>query len=102
MSNDKRLFDKHGIPILSDTPLFLNRLKKRMRSPYRSIEYLIFRSKLLRENKKCKICGDPKDLTVHHLLGVKKDLFHCEVLCQKCHLQIHISERDNENGSIHL
>ena len=42
---------------------------------------------------RCVYCGSTKNLEIHHIiplyLGGKNDLGNMEVVCKKCHLQIH-------------
>lgn len=59
-------------------------------------EYRIVRDEYLNEHPSCERCGNPNNLTIHHMKGKIGDLLcdkrYFKTLCMKCHnfIEIHV------------
>jgi predicted RNA-binding Zn-ribbon protein involved in translation (DUF1610 family) len=57
-------------------------------------------SKILRENNVCRICGDNKNLAVHHIdKNIRNNrLSNLEVRCKQCHISKHGTKEKKHIG----
>lgn len=65
---------------------------KKISSKKTSVSKNTYDTVFKRDKGKCKLCGNSKDLHLHHILGRGKNLTdnieNCIILCQNCHLNI--------------
>ena len=61
----------------------------------RSYAHRYLRDKLIKERKKCEICGSKKDLQIHHI-KYNNDEENLMVVCRKCHHWTHRGEPQSE------
>ncbi len=66
----------------------------------RGQEYQLRNAFLLRDNNKCRWCGEVDNLHVHHLNHEKSTVDQIITLCRKCHNRIHLIENIFINGRV--
>jgi len=66
----------------------------------RSQEYRLRTAILLRDNNKCRWCGETNNLNIHHLNHENSTVDQLITLCRRCHNRIHLIENTHINGRV--
>ena len=66
----------------------------------RSQEYRLRNAFLLRDNNKCRWCGEVNNLNIHHLNHDKSTVDQIITLCRRCHNRIHLIENTHISGRV--
>ncbi len=66
----------------------------------RSKEFNLRNAILLRDENKCRWCGERDNLQIHHLNHEKSTVEQLITLCKPCHTRIHLIERTHIDGDL--
>lgn len=95
--------EKNGVSYFKNRKKKLNILKSRYGIGAGTICRFGFKLSLEvyeKANRKCELCGNENDLTIHHIDGqgrhnaekglpVNNDIFNLQILCRSCHGRLH-------------